>query len=214
MLKIGKYTNAELSEILKTGSLQKTKDKLKRLGVEYNVEGKSEEAIIDVKNFQNEFKVFCILDVGFNAATDFDKLKYFINFFFNDDCDDFRVLPKMDMAKIISQKANICRQTVSKYINQLEKADLIMVSFCQYKYYAVSNGERKEISRELYSKSWQAYWNCSSYSSSEKILSAAAVAGGFPTKRPLIYNNAFYLEKINRLNDLSLKAIQQEVESK
>ena len=76
MLEIGcVYSKPELTQMLGTRSKQGIDRKLDRYGVVYEVCGRGERAVYTVKGMADPFKVFAITELGYDANTDFTKLR-------------------------------------------------------------------------------------------------------------------------------------------
>lgn len=103
MLELRTYTIDEIASILGVNDRQGIQRKLNRYGVKYSVSGRGMAVKFEIKSIADEFKLFCILDLGMSANTDFHKFLYFMYSFLNDE--DFRWLPdetleiKMDEQK-------------------------------------------------------------------------------------------------------------------
>ena len=148
MLEQKAYTKAEISEIAGTKDRQSIKDKLNTLGITYSIEGNGNNAIFEIKEIPDKFKTFCSLEIGFDPRTDFDRLAVFVYMFFNDD--DFQIQPFAEMAIRMGEDNNeATRQTLSKWKKRFEENKLF-IGRGEYKYYSVSYGIRKEISKEEY----------------------------------------------------------------
>ena len=92
MLEIGcVYSKPELTQMLGTRSKQGIDRKLDRYGVVYEVCGRGERAVYTVKGMADPFKVFAITELGYDANTDFTKLRNFYYHFFEDE--EFRAMP-------------------------------------------------------------------------------------------------------------------------
>ena len=220
MLEERVYTQEELAEALGTTALKNIKGKLNRYNIEYTATKAEKSYVFNIHKINDKFKVFCILDLGFAAQTDFSKLKYFLYFFFNDD--NFNIKSHNLMAKELSDTFDkvFCRQTIKSWIEKLDKQNLFVRDISEYKYFSVSNENYKEISHEEYKEAWKVYWkHLSKYSDEEYIDYSGAfgkmyeVIGGKAVKRPRININGFYTYKIQKLTEYAVESIENEINS-
>ncbi|MBQ8787030.1 MAG: hypothetical protein IJZ61_05300 [Oscillospiraceae bacterium] len=147
------YTQEELSEILGTIEVKNIKAKLERYNVDFTATKVEESYVFDIHRINDKFKVFCILELKFPAQTNFSKLKYFVYYFFNDN--DFNILSHSLMAQRLNDIFGkvFSRQTISRWINALEKQNLFYSGSSEYRYFSVYKGASKEITHEEYKKS-------------------------------------------------------------
>ena len=84
MLNVGcKYKKSELAQIFGSTSNQAINRKLDRYGVKFSVTGRGEQAVYQIQQIADKFKIFAITELGFDANTDFQKLRNFYFYFFN-----------------------------------------------------------------------------------------------------------------------------------
>lgn len=209
MLEQKTYTKAEISEIMSVKDKQGITRKLDRLGVQYSTTGRGEACIFEIKEIPDKFKTFCTLEIGFDPRTDFNRLAFFVYMFFNDD--DFQIQPFAEMAMRMGEDNNeATRQTLSKWKKRFEENKLF-IGRGEYKYYSVSYGIRKEISKEEYSRAWKAYYDylvehpkgVNPFSAMYKLI------GGKATKRELLAENAFKISIRDMLVDYAIEHIEQ-----
>ena len=209
MLEQKAYTKAEISEIAGTKDRQSIKDKFNTLGITYSIEGNGNNAIFEIKEIPDKFKTFCTLEIGFDPRTDFNRLAFFVYMFFNDD--DFQIQPFAEMAMRMGEDNNeATRQTLSKWKKRFEENKLF-IGRGEYKYYSVSYGIRKEISKEEYSRAWKAYYDylvehpkgVNPFSAMYKLI------GGKATKRELLAENAFKISIRDMLVDYAIEHIER-----
>lgn len=203
MLELKTYTKAEMAEILGTTDNQGIKRKLNGYGVEYITEGRGKNITFKITKIKDKFKLFCITELKFDANTDFDRLMHFMYLFWN--YEDYRGTPYNVLVKVLSDKNKyVSRQTISYWIDKLEKSGYIWTSIFDFRYYCTINGKIKEIPHELYKRGWRAYWN-SFEKTNDKTTAYYAMrgeAGGYLFKKPIAEINAFYLNKIDMLIDI------------
>ncbi len=75
MLEVGTYTQAEISELLGTTDTQGINRKLERYGIAFERKGRSPNAVYTIQAIPDPFKIFAIIRLGFDANTDFRKLR-------------------------------------------------------------------------------------------------------------------------------------------
>lgn len=207
MIEIGKYTKAEISDILHTNGKQGIDRKLNRYGIEFTYSGRGANLMYSINKITNPFKVYCITELGLSANVDFEKFKYFCMYFF---CDDrFSAYPIIAMEQILRKDGVlISRQTISKSIHYFERLNYVAVFKDECTYYAVNklaNDEKTytEITKEKYSKGWHIYWEMKEeYGVSAAYYKMREYIGGHPCKSPKIEQNAFYLKEIETLISL------------
>ena len=83
MLEIGcEYKKSELTQIFGSKSNQAINRKLDRYGVKFSVVGRGEQAVYKIQQMDDKFKIFAITELGFDANTDFQKLRNFYFYFY------------------------------------------------------------------------------------------------------------------------------------
>ena len=212
MLEERKYTIAEMEKITGTQSRQGIRRKLQNYDITFEESGRGSSVVFDVKNIKDKFRVFCIIDLNFPSQTDFIKLKYFMYYFF---CDEtFAQIPdEAKEAKLREDGRNISRQTVSNYIERLNRSNLISKNTDEYVYYFAKGGDRRTATKEEYSKAWREYWENKNngFDSAEAISIMCFDYGGVARKYPIPELNGIYLEEIKYITDLVCKSIENEL---
>lgn len=215
MLKIGcLYTKPELTRILGTRSKQGIDRKLERYGVVFEVCGRGENAVYTIKAMSNPFKVFAITELGFDANTDFVKLRDYYCHFFEDEV--FMSMP--DEVKEVRMRAfgkNISRQTIATYTHRLEINELINRYTDNYVYYFAFKDEQRMADRSEYIQAWRDYWDDvnNGLNSFEAIENMRTDYGGVARKQPIPEVNAIYNEQIEYMLSLIQMSIENEMES-
>lgn len=209
MIEERKYTISELSAILGTKDKDNIIGKLKRYNIEFTESGRGNNLIFDITAVNDKLKVFCILDIGFPAQTDINKLANFLYFFLN--VEDFIILP--DEAKALFMADNgrtLSRQTIANYIKRLITANLMYRSD-KIIYYFICKQERTPTDKETYNKAWRGYFadKAKGAEPSEAMLNMLINYGGYAKKYIVPEQNALELDRINYLNDLVLERIEQ-----
>lgn len=211
MLKIGcVYSKPELTQMLGTRSKQGIDRKLDRYGVVYEVCGRGERAVYTVKGMADPFKVFAITELGFDANTDFTKLRNFYYHFFEDEV--FMAMP--DEVKEVRMRAmgqDVSRQTIATYTRRLELNDLINRNTKNFIYYFAYNQEQRMCDHAEYVQAWYEYWDDidSGLNSYDAIANMRTDHGGVARKQPIPEVNGIYNAKIEEM----LSLIQQSIES-
>ena len=86
MIEERKYKISELSAVLGTNGKDNIEGKLQRYNIEYTVTGRGNDIVFDITAVNDKLKVFCILDIGFPAQTDINKLANFLYYFLTQIC--------------------------------------------------------------------------------------------------------------------------------
>ena len=205
MLNIGVYTREELVELYHTDRIDSIKSKLNRQGYTYSACGRGQTFTLTISGLPPRFKTFCMEQLGFAPQTDFERLKVFLyNFFFDD---DYRQLPIVTMARMLEKEFYISYQTLSNWIDKLEKANLIHRSMAEFNYFAFGKDEcgnpiEIPITEQLYKKAWNEYWKGNEYSYCEALACMNEVIKGTPKKFGVIDLNAFDEQIIEELKSI------------
>ena len=205
MLDMRTYTREELVELYHTDRIDSIKSKLNRQGYTYSACGRGQTFALTISGLPPRFKTFCMEQLGFAPQTDFERLKVFLyNFFFDD---DYRQLPIVTMARILEKEFYISYQTLSNWIDKLEKANLIHRSMAEFNYYAFGKDEcgnpiEIPITEKLYKKAWNEYWKGNEYSYCEALACMNEVIKGTPKKFGVIDLNAFDEQTIEELKSI------------
>ena len=211
MLQIGcVYSKPELTQMLGTRSKQGIDRKLDRYGVVYEVCGRGERATYTVKGMADPFKVFSITELGFDANTDFTKLRNFYYHFFEDD--EFMAMPdEVKEVRMRKMGQDVSRQTIATYTRRLETNNLINRYTKNYIYYFANKSEQRLCDYTEYVEAWHNYWDDieSGLNCYDAIGNMRADYGGVARKQPIPEINGIYNEKIEYM----LSLIQQSIES-
>lgn len=211
MLEIGcVYSKPELTQMLGTRSKQGIDRKLDRYGVVYEVCGRGERAVYTVKGMADPFKVFAITELGFDANTDFTKLRNFYYHFFEDD--EFMAMPdEVKEVRMRKMGQDVSRQTIATYTRRLETNNLINRNTKNFIYYFAYNQEQRICDHAEYVQAWYEYWDDidSGLNSYDAIANMRTDHGGVARKQPIPEINGIYNEKIEYM----LSLIQQSIES-
>lgn len=211
MLTIGcVYAKADLSRILGTRSKQGIDRKLERYGISFDVCGRGEGAVYTIRAMADPFKVFAITDLGFDANTDFIKLRNFYYHFFEDEV--FMAMPdEVKEGRMRKMGQDVSRQTIANYTHRLEQNNLINRYTKNYIYYFANAGEQRMCDHAEYLEAWHNYWDdiSTGLNSYDAIENMRADFGGVARKQPIPEINGIYNEKIEYM----LLLIQHSIES-
>lgn len=214
MLEIGKmYPKSEMSRIFGTNTKQGIERKLNRYGITFVVSGRGEKAIYEIQEIQNPFKVFAIIELGFDANTDFRKLRNFYYYFFNDE--EFMAMPdEVKEARMRRESKDISRQTIANYTAKLERNKWISRYGSENIYYFAYQGEQRIVEREEYSKAWKEYWanKENGMNNYEAIFYMIATYGGVARKQAIPEISAFVIEELEYMLSLIQQSIENEME--
>jgi len=212
MLEIGcVYSKPELTQMLGTRSKQGIDRKLDRYGVVYEVCGRGEGAVYTIKAMTDPFKVFAIVELGFDGGTDFTKLRNFYYHFFEDVI--FKAMP--DEVKEVRMRAmgqDISRQTIAVYTRRLEQNDLINRYTKKFIYYFASGDKQRMSDHAEYVEAWHNYWDdiASGLNCYDAIANMRTDYGGVARKQPIPEINGIYNKKIEYMLSLIQKSIESE----
>lgn len=215
MLELKSYKKPELSAMLGSSGVQALKRKLTRYGIKYEVNGRGENAIFTIKKILNPFKVFCILELGIDAGSDFCKLLYFYYYFFNDE--EFRAMPdEVKESRMFDSKHPVSRQTIAGYTRKLDAKNLIDRNTQNFIYYFAYQGEQRMVDRQEYNAAWHEYWNDikNGSCSFDAIYRMRKNYGGVARKQAIPEINGIYQEEINTFCSMIETEIQKEQEKK
>lgn len=213
MLELKEYTKPELSAIFGTRDTQGLKRKLERYGIEFAVAGRGENAVFTIKAIKDPFKIYCITELGFDGGTDFQKVRNFYNYFFNDE--EFMAMPdEVKEHRMRKQGQDVSRQTIATYIAKLDNKGLIDRNTNKYIYYFAFKQEQRIAKREEYLQAWHEYWNDidNGYTCPQAINKMRENYGGVARKQPQPEANGIFTEEIEYLNTLVQQSIEQEIE--
>lgn len=215
MLEKRKYTRSELIDTFKTARIDAIRNKLQRAGYVFCEGGKAEEyylEIIDIPR-ESQFKQYCIKELGFDCRTDFQKLKYFLLFFLQDD--EFMTLQFNQMAqRLRDYGCPMTPQTVSSYFNHLQKIGWIYSDRMDFVYYLYdeSLGETRYITKEEYKLINSEFHKLrikEKHTWSEAYQIIKKKYGNKPRKRPLEIKTAFFNTQYQAVWDLIDDEIKQ-----
>lgn len=215
MLKVGcKYIKTELTQIFGSKSNQAINRKLDRYGIQFSVTGRGEQAVYQIQQIADKFKIFAITELGFDANTDFQKLRNFYFYFFNDE--EFQTLPdEMKEARMRENNRDISRQTIAKYEDRLVEHDYIAyLGGDDYIYYFAHKDKRRRVERAEYSRAWREYWadKESGMDYHAAIYNMIVHYGGVARKQAVPTVNGIYLKKIDEMLSYIEESIENEVD--
>ena len=214
MLKIGcEYKKSELTQIFGSKSNQAINRKLDRYGVKFSVAGRGEQAVYKIQQMDDKFKIFAITELGFDANTDFQKLRNFYFYFFNDE--EFQTLPdEMKEARMRENNRDISRQTIAKYLDRLVEHNYIAyLGGDDFVYYFAHKGKRRTVEKSEYSRAWREYWSDkeSGMDYYTAIYNMIVHYGGVARKQAVPTVNAIYGKKIDEMLSYIEQSIENEI---
>lgn len=188
--------------------------KLSRYGVRFFVNGWGKNASFNITAIDDPFKVYCILEMGFDANCDFKKLRNYLFFLLGED--EYCWLPDEPMEKYMRSKGfYLSRQTITKYREHLERLNYIHGG--DFIYYRVYRDDRdrqcyQQVEKEEYNKAWRGYWDMRNDGADSELAFACMYSafGGVPRKQAKPIKNAFHLKELNYLLDLVSTSIYNE----
>lgn len=204
MLKIATYTKQELVDIFHTTKMCNITRSLDSMGYEYVTNGrKGDNYRLTITKTPNNFKTFCINELGIPERSNFRILKEFFYLFFCDE--EFQQMPITEMVRILkSEGEEVSRQTIAKWIQFLRDKNIIFEGN-EFNYFATVvtavSTETFIITQEEYLKAWKVYWDTrrEGGSSEEAFRAMRSVNGGAVFKKPKVLESAFYTELIDAL---------------
>ena len=214
MLELKRYTREELAAIIGgSANRQPLKNKLDRYDVEYEIEGRANNCIFDIKAINDPCKLFCILELGIAAQSNFSVLKYFYYYYL---CDDsfVRLTAEQKEEYMKERDRNVSRQTLRTWERWLERKGWMLLQSDECVYYFSKAGKHREATKEEYSEAWQYYWQRRNQGEVSWVimLEITEKYGGVPRKHYLPIQNAFYAEEINKFVEIIVNSIESEKE--
>jgi len=213
MLEIREYAKPELSVMFGTRDMEGLKRKMRGYGIVFDVNGRGENAVFTIREITDPFKMYCITELGYDGRTDFQKLLYFMYYFFNDP--EFRAMPD-EVKEVRTNDAghHIGRSTIANYTAKLDSQNLIDRNTNNFIYYFAFKQTQRMVERKEYLQAWHEHWarrrdGWDNYSS---IMQMFADHGGVARKQAIPEMNGIYTEQIEYLNTLVTEAIAKEIE--
>lgn len=208
------YSRQELIEIYKTQRLDAIKKKIKNEGYSYIESGRAASYKMQITEQPKgqEFKEFCIKELGFAPQTDFNKLKYYLyNFIYNDEFITLQINEKIEVLN--KQGINISDKTIASYCEHLESIGWTStMKYSEYIYYVYDKRllHNRYISHEEYAEMYREFWrtvetNKGQFANAEKNIRSRY--GGKPKKRPLPQKNGIYNMQYKAVQELLEKEI-------
>lgn len=212
MLEIRDYTKNEISELLGTKDKQGIDRKLNRYGVEFTSIGRGERRVYTIENIKFPFKVFCITEMGFDANTDFIKVRNFYYHYFNDEI--FMTMPDEVKETILDErKEHISRGPIASYTQKLESNNMIRKDTTNFIYYFAYKKRQRLVERAEYTQAWREYWDDihNDLYSSEARWNMITKYGGMARKQAIPEINAVMNEKIEYMLSLIYQSMDEEI---
>ena len=211
MLEIGcVYAKPALSALFGNKDKEGLERKMTRYGITFTSTGWAEKRLYTIHSIADPFKLFAILELGFDANTDFIKLRNFYYHFFEDEV--FMAMPdEVKEVRMRAMKQDVSRQTIATYTRRLESNDLINRNTKNFIYYFAHKQEQRICDHAEYVQAWFEYWDDieSGLNCYDAIANMMTDHGGVARKQPIPEINGIYNEKIEYM----LSLIQQSIES-
>lgn len=214
MLELKTYPKAELVAMFGTRDTQGLKRKLERYGAVVDVSGWGNDATFIIREIRKPFKLFCITELGIDARTDFQKLKFFYYYFFNDET--FMAMPDEVKEHCMDGFGrHVSRQTIAQYTQKLTDRDLIWRNTSRFIYYFAYKDIQRIVERAEYSQAWQEYWQNkeNGMDSFEAIMAMRAKYGGVARKQAIPEVNGIYQGQIEQMLSLIQAELENEMDS-
>ena len=214
MLELGKYySKPELSMIFGSRNKQGLERKMKGYGIEFSVFGRGESAIYEIQKLNDPFKVFAITELDCGSNINFEKLRNFYWYYFNDEI--FMAMPD-EVKEVWMKKENytITRQTIANYTQKLVNKNMINRNTTNFIYYFAFKGTQQFTDRNEYGKAWSEYWSdlSNGATSYEAIENMRFNYGGVARKQAVPEVNGIYNEKIEQMLSYIQMSIENEME--
>lgn len=184
---IGTYTKEQLFTILGSTDLSNIKRDLTKKGYKYTTNGKrgnnyrleitAVPAAVYSVSFDN-FRKCCKEELGITENIDFEKLAILICFLeYDTNFVDYTLEQKE--RRIREEGFIITRKTIAKYLDILDKNNILWKTIGEYVYYVPLDNGPKFISRETWSMFWNTYYN----SDNKSYYTLLALLGNKPKRR-------------------------------
>ena len=214
MLDLRCYSKDELTEIFKSKNRQTIRRKLQRADVVFEEYGRGNNWIIDIKEINDPFRIYCMTDLGYTGRTDFYKLRYYYYYFFSDE--EFMTMPdEVKEYRMEDKGRKISRQTIAGYTRKLEKLNMINRNTSNFMYYFAYKQTQRFTDCYEYRKAWAEYWD----NKDKGLDTRDAIAlmrfkyGGIARKQAIPEINGIYNKQIEYMLSLIYQSIENEIET-
>lgn len=198
-----------------TRSVEGLKRKFEGYGIDFETTGRGENTIFKIKNIENEFKIFCITDLKFDANTNFQKVQNLYYHFFNDEI--FSALPdEVKEYQLRAMSKDVSRQSIARYLEKLERNNLIIRNTNNFLYYFAYGKTQRFVEKEDYTGAWAEYYakKNKGINSSTAIMEMFADYGGVARKQAVPEINGIYNKEIDYMLSLIQKNMEKEYAEK
>ena len=155
------YTLDQLETILQCKERKNVTAKLKRLDINYSIEGRGKETRITIDKINDRFLLYCVINLGMKADKEsINKFRIFVSFYFDSiNHDIFRRLSQQDKRNYLMQYGyNISKETIGKYEKRLKQHNLMQLSDDYYNHIIEKeNGKYETIDNKSFTKAYKAY---------------------------------------------------------
>lgn len=221
-LELRDYSLGALENHIGSRGKQAVDRKLTSYGYGFTSSGRGKTRIYTITSLPDafhRFRSFCVFSLGFDANTDFRKLRDFVLYLFGDE--DFNWRPEEAMEEYLRLEGRgISRQTIASYKKHLEAhyiIDTIFGDFVYYRVYKDCGAQTHEIiTKEEYSQAWQLYWKWRKEHPDDENTNRAysfmySKFGGVPRKQRRVGKNLFGKKEADILYDLAIQSLFEEV---
>ena len=215
MIHLQDYSKPELTAMFGTRGVENLKRKLERYGIDFDTTGRGENTIFKINNIENEFKIFCITDLHFDANVNFQKVQNLYYHFFNDEV--FSALPdEVKEYQLRAMDKDVSRQSIARYLRRLERNNLINRHTNNFIYYFAYGHTQRFVEKEEYLEAWKEYYGKKDdgTSSFDAIMEMYADYGGVARKQAIPEINGIYNEEIEYMLSLIQKNIEKDYAQK
>ena len=208
MLEKREYTRQELIDLFKTERLDAIQKRIRRAGYLFTDTGRGSSYTLEITELPkaDQFKQYCIEELGFDPRTDFTKLKTFLFFFLENE--EFMTLQYNEMEQVIkAHGGSVSATTISSYFKQLSAIGWSVQEPFEYDYflYESSSGKNRYITREEYCSINKEFWQLiktDGLSWSEANNKIKEKYGNKPRKRSRAVKTGFHARQYDELWDL------------
>lgn len=207
MLELRDYSRKELIELFGTDRLDAIKAKVKRQGYTYENVGRGKDYFMRIQARPQDtlLKCYCIEQLGFDANTDFEKLRHYLQ---NVLCNEGFVSLQIDEMReeLEKQGVSISPKTIGKYQQKIKELGWATQSYHDYVYFVFDKNQQhnRYITKDEYKEMYSNYWNTvridKSFERAEREIKEKY--GSKPRKRLKEVVNGIYSRQQNELIEI------------
>ena len=203
MLELRDYSRKELIELFGTDRLDAIKAKVKRQGYTYENVGRGKDYFMRIQARPQDtlMKCYCIDKLGFDANTDFEKLRHYLQ---NVLCNEGFVSLQIDEMReeLEKQGISISTKTIGKQVSLRHD----YLTYHDYVYFVFDKNlqHNRYITKDEYKEMYRNYWNTvridKSFERAEREIKEKY--GSKPRKRLKEVVNGIYSRQQNELIEI------------